>query len=452
MQNTSTHEYNIGASSSISESASHTVKHKNITSLSKVMRLFGACAVLVSISIFLFDGWVEGNDVQRYLKLLAQTGLLTAGGIALSLGIKEFKGARLFFGLSLVSVAANFTVLGALVYSLTQWDDALHDYPGAFTWQAVEPIVFWPIFAGALLLLAVLSRFSYAIFARQHAATLCASFLLLCGGLLIPVRDSIGISIVAGLALWVAVRVLRQVRKSSGFVQTTESNFALATLFLPPAIIVIRALSLYHVDEILAITLSGLVLFALRTHSLLEFESKSEHLSGVQRLSGTIQFLLAINISIQLTALLPELNNVYSVAVLSFVMLFFSVEFIFSNRHVRLRRHYLFWTVLILTLANATGVLIDSAVSNKIASLLVALACTIIAYLGRLQFDSKHSLSIAIFAVILSVAQLGVDLINMLQLTSWVIIGLIGGGLIVAASFSERMTVGTSSGHRPIGR
>ena len=92
-----------------------------IASFSELLRIFGACAVLASMSLFLMNGWSEGNDIQRYLKLLAQTGLLTLGGLALSVGLKEYKGARLFYGLSLVSVAANFTILGALIYSMVQW-------------------------------------------------------------------------------------------------------------------------------------------------------------------------------------------------------------------------------------------------------------------------------------------------------------------------------------------
>jgi len=56
-------------------------KVENIASLSQVVRAFGACAIIASMSLFMFQGWAEGNDVMRYLKLLVQTGLLTSAGL-----------------------------------------------------------------------------------------------------------------------------------------------------------------------------------------------------------------------------------------------------------------------------------------------------------------------------------------------------------------------------------
>ena len=89
---------------------------RNFATVSEALRILGAAILLASMSLFLLQGWNEGNDIRRYLMLLAQTGLLTAAGFALSHGLKETKGARLFFGLALVSIPANFTILGALLY------------------------------------------------------------------------------------------------------------------------------------------------------------------------------------------------------------------------------------------------------------------------------------------------------------------------------------------------
>ena len=43
-------------------------KLKNIMSVSEVLRLLGACAVIASMSLFLLNGWSEGNDINRYYK------------------------------------------------------------------------------------------------------------------------------------------------------------------------------------------------------------------------------------------------------------------------------------------------------------------------------------------------------------------------------------------------
>ncbi|MBT8441752.1 MAG: hypothetical protein KJO76_05135, partial [Gammaproteobacteria bacterium] len=108
---------------------------KNFATVSEALRILGAAVLLSSMSMFLLQGWNEGNDINRYLMLLAQTGLLAGAGFAMSHGLGEAKGARVFFGLALISIPANFTILGALLYSVIQWDGGLTTYPSFATWQ-----------------------------------------------------------------------------------------------------------------------------------------------------------------------------------------------------------------------------------------------------------------------------------------------------------------------------
>ena len=53
---------------------------RNFATLSEALRILGATVLLASMSVFLLQGWNEGNDISRYLLLLAQTGLLAAAG------------------------------------------------------------------------------------------------------------------------------------------------------------------------------------------------------------------------------------------------------------------------------------------------------------------------------------------------------------------------------------
>jgi len=233
-------------------------KLKSIISVSELLRLFGACAVLASMSLFLLNGWAEGNDIQRYLKLLAQTGLLTFAGFAMSYTLKENKGARLFFALALVSVVANFTILGALTYSMFQLDGGLIDYPSMVTWTVVSASSFWPVFIGAVIVLMLLARFSFSIFARNIAGSLSISFLAMNTLLLIPVRTSFLVSIIAVLGLLVASVIVKKISATENVVFTKETKFAMSLLFVPALLIIARAISLYHVDEVLLVLLSGL--------------------------------------------------------------------------------------------------------------------------------------------------------------------------------------------------
>ena len=120
-------------------------------SLSRLLRVFGAAVLLASVSVFLLQGWQSGNDVNRYLLMLAHTVLLAGTGFASGHWIREMKGARLFLAMALVSVSVNFAILGGLVYSQTQWDTALGVYPDFATWRADAPSTTLAVAAGAVV-------------------------------------------------------------------------------------------------------------------------------------------------------------------------------------------------------------------------------------------------------------------------------------------------------------
>ena len=80
---------------------------ENIMSLSQLLRFIGAISILASMSLFMFKGWSDGNDIGRYLKLLAQTGMITGAGLILSFVVKRLK------------VHVSFLVWVLLLLSLT---------------------------------------------------------------------------------------------------------------------------------------------------------------------------------------------------------------------------------------------------------------------------------------------------------------------------------------------
>ncbi len=83
--------------------------------LPTLLRILGAGALVVAMYSYLAKGWESGNDIFRYLLMLGHTGVLTAIGLASGHWLKESKGARLLLTLALVSVPANFAILGAFI-------------------------------------------------------------------------------------------------------------------------------------------------------------------------------------------------------------------------------------------------------------------------------------------------------------------------------------------------
>ena len=229
---------------------------RNFATLSEALRILGAGVILASMSVFMLQGWSEGNDIRRYLLLLTQTGLLGAAGFAMSHLLKETKGARIFFGLALVSITANFTILGALLYSVFQWDGGLTTYPGYAEWQIGNAASVGATLGGAMVVLVPITMFCFAIMARHSAKPLSLHFLLLNALLLLPIRDSIYAGTVALIGIFYALAVARRLTQGNPALRTGEGKFALATLFLPLGIILFRSMYFYEVDSLMVAMVS----------------------------------------------------------------------------------------------------------------------------------------------------------------------------------------------------
>lgn len=237
---------------------------RSVATLSEVLRVLGAGVVLASMSLYLLQGWHEGNDISRYLLLLAQTGLLAAAGFAMSHGLDEARGARVFFGLALVSIPANFTILGALLYSVMQWDGALGSYPAFATWQ-IDDLPLTLLTTGfAVAALLPVALFCFAIMARRSSQALAGHFVLLNALLLLPLRSSVAAGTLALMGVAYALWASRRLRPRDSALKTAEGRFALGTLYIPMGIVLFRSFYFYDVDSMMLALLATAVFLALR--------------------------------------------------------------------------------------------------------------------------------------------------------------------------------------------
>ncbi len=405
-------------------------------SLSSMLRIFGACAVIASLSLFLIEGWTDGNDLSRYLKLLAQTGLITSAGLFLSFIVKEVKGARMFFGLGLIAAVANFTILGALTYSIFPLDSAQGDYHSMLKWQAISLGEFLPLAIGAIVFLSFLTRFSFSIFARSAAGKLSLAFLLLNALLLVPAREAIYVSVLAGVALLVATQMTLGIIKRKELLLTAEAKFALACLFVPGLIIVCRALGLYAMDELVLLTVSALAYYALRTIGLqTQSEARKRGLAISQYLTGLVSAAL-------LTSLVPESIEVIRISVLSLAILgvTYDIARLQSNANVSS-------TNIMVTLS--TAILLGTNVINALAldtfaaiglSTLLMLATLVVNNLLANNNNMRllGSQLMALGGVLITGILMLIKLVVLMQVGAWVMIGGAGVLLIVLASLYER--------------
>jgi len=236
---------------------------KDFSSISSFLRFIGALAVLVSMSMFLLQGWSESGDFERFCTMLGQTALLSAAGFLIVKVFSDVKGARLFFGLSLVSITTNFTTLGALMYSVFSLDNLAGDYPSFALWQAASGSTALIALAISLLILVPIAWLSFSVLARPVVKKLTLTYIGMNLLLLVPVRELIFIIPLAAIALIlmlkkVDLKNMNDSLKKNFSWNTKEGKFARLTLFLPLGIMIIRSLMSYDVGsvEILAIAAS----------------------------------------------------------------------------------------------------------------------------------------------------------------------------------------------------
>ena len=430
--NNTLHEPNLATSTNPSPGVLE--KFKQLCTVTQLMRMFGACAVIVSMSLFMLKGWSEGNDISRYLKLLAQTGLLTGVGLALTFVVKETKGARVFFGLSLFSVVANFTILGALTYSMTQWDGGLIDYPSMMKWVVIDPLTFTPVFFGAIALLAMVTRFSFAIFARRIAGPLTIGFLLCCSILLIPVRSSLAVCLIASASVLGALWLIKRFTGVENFVLTRESKAALALLLLPPSIMLIRALSLYQIDAVMVSCLSGLVYLALRFWI--------RQLEDANTLSKTVQiaqYVVSLTFSAALIELIPYAG--FALESLAFVVVFYLLVYdqIKVSHDASTNAWVLNVSVFLVVFGCLWAALIHPGLLPKFTSLFAAVGGFALIHTARERVAMNQIAALSAKAGLLgSTVLLVIRLVDVVNLSNWMLIGLLGITLIIAASLYER--------------
>jgi len=306
---------------------------RNFATLSEALRILGAAVILASMSVFLLQGWNEGNDISRYLLLLAQTGLLATAGFAMSHGLKETKGARIFFGLALVSIPANFTILGALLYSVFQWDGGLTTYPGYASWQIENVASTGLTLGGAMVVLLPVTLFCFAIMARHSAKALSVHFLILNALLLLPIRSSMAAGTIALLGILYALYAVGKMTARDRSLKTGEGKFALVTMFIPLGIILFRSMYFYKVDSLMVAMVSLALFLSARQVSL--FPDRSERLAAVlEMLSLPFAMIAAISLT---DALAPSLVNGLEVALFAVVYTALALDVLrrTGSRHLR---------------------------------------------------------------------------------------------------------------------
>ena len=403
---------------------------RNFATLSEALRVLGAAVLVASMSVFLLQGWSEGNDISRYLLLLTQTGLLAAAGFAMSHGLRETKGARIFFGLALVSIPANFTILSALLYSVFQWDGGLSTYPDYAHWTIESMAGVGITFAGAMLVLIPVTMFCFAIMARHSSKLLSLHFLVLNTLLLLPIRTSMAAGTIALLGVMYALLVLGKLTTKDRSLKTGEGKFALATLFIPIGIILFRSMYFYQVDSLMIAMVSMAIFMSARQVSM--FRDRGPRVALLlESLSVPVAAVFALSLT---DALGPMVGNALNGPVFATIYTLLALDIMRRTESPRFARLLVATTSITVALCFSLSVMGYTGALTAILSLVAGAILLLVGLSIR-----SHVAAFAGFVTLAVGTLFGMEEIWQLVLTSsWIDLAIFGACAIVLGSIIDR--------------
>ncbi|MBX2823357.1 MAG: hypothetical protein KTR33_01420 [Gammaproteobacteria bacterium] len=403
---------------------------KRVATVSELVRITGVGAVILSMFMFLVEGVDIANDQHRFYTILLFTGLLGGAGLALGWLLKEYRGARAFFGLALVSVPVNFAVLGALAYSLFGLDATATDYPTVALWTVGSAGSLAMTSVIALLTLIPVTFMAFTVMARQSRNWLTPALIASSALLMIPLRQSEWIvPLVAAVTLGLLWLVRRQ---ATGVIplKTATGKFSLALLFLPPVIMLVRSIWLYQID-----LLAGLIVVVTAYIVVRQISQRTGDTPFLQNLLNLIGVGLGITgallVDLAIAPLLPSATGGGVFALVTTLVLFDLYQRIAHPVFQRLIS--LSGTALVVLSSLFSMMLVDTAMTLTL-TLVTGALLLYFAIRNRLTLESACAMGLVVAALVLQLDQL----LWIFTSAGWWGIACGGATAIVLASLLER--------------
>lgn len=404
------------------------VSIRETATLASVLRVFGAATVIAAMSTFLMQDWSAGNDITRFYMMLAQTLLLATGGFGISYLLKENKGARVFFGLGLISITVNMATLGALVFSITQWGSGLVSYPGFAKWQSIDIASLLLALGAGLAVCIPAAVFGYLILVRRSVKTLALLCLFTNALLLFPVRESLFVGVVALLAILVPAWYIRQRIREDHGLHTPEGWFAIASVFAPAIIIVFRSVWLYPVDAWLQLILAGIAFALLRL-----FSPKTAEASVIRMVVNWLAVGAALSAAIPAAEIaVPLLSGELRFTVFSGVFALLLLDI--AERSPK-KEGLVMLASMVLAGSHILPVMLGDG--NALSPILCILSGIAVLMVG-LHYRIRTVFLLGVAAIVTGMAQQVYDIVMLIDFSNWITLAVLGVSIIVAASVIER--------------
>jgi len=410
------------------KNASWTTHTNLIKKLPDILRTLGTIALLVAMYSFLAKGWQSGNDVFRYLMMLGHTSALAIIGLASGHWLKEGKGARLLMALALVSVPANFAILGAFIFSQTAAIDISH-YPNYVAWTVDSLNTALLTSGGAMLLLIPITLLGFTVLARSMSKKLSLLFLCSNAALLLPLRDPQLIGLLVLSLAFLSIFLSRKASRNKLAAKTREGVIALGLQLLPLAVLMGRSLWLYSFDLFLFTVLSITVFFVLRqTSTYLEQDSRWHGLTNV------LSIIPAMAVAPLLSVTLIDVFH-FAIALAFPVGALVSAALIYdiSNRSATRASLYRHLAAAVLLLTMITNLMMFTSLMATLTCIVIGISVAVFGY-------NKQQRSVFASGFVLTLTGIGqqfYEIFHHFDLGSWASLAVLGVASIVIASTIE---------------
>ncbi len=397
--------------------------------LPAILRGIGAAAILCSLYSFLMRGWEGSDDLVRYFMLLGHTGLLAAIGLSSGHYLKEGKSARLLIMLSMISVVANFAILGAFIYS-EYTGVSLAQYPQYVAWSVDSPISAAFTALATIMLLVPVIIIGFRVLSRGMSKKMSILYIISNAALLIPLRDPVLVAVLAAAlgsyTLLFNITTTRQRTEA----KTHEGMFALLLQFLPIMTLLIRNIWLYSFpgEEILFASTSLMGFIALRQCTL-----HMKNASWLRIISDMVSMVLAIVTGISVCASVGILVNSYSFAIILGTVIAALMCYEISLRAYTGAGLYRVMTSIILVTGLFANFTFNSDVWATMSLILVGLIMIAMSYTLKQRV-------MLLGGLLLFVVGLGNQFINLFEIfdfSYWIATAVMGVSAILLASLLE---------------
>lgn len=404
-------------------------------SLSTLLRGAGGLVIVAAFVTYLFQGWREGDDLTRYLILLAHTGGLTLTGFALGHLLHEPRGARLFVALGLAAVPVNFAFLGGMTYDALTWEATGSITRHAGDWLAsagtgFSPGVVLPLVAAALLLLALAVWLAFLVMARRSAPALAGAYLVANAALLVPTRAHTAIAaLLIGLVLVIGWTV-QGIRRHDPALATGEGLFARLVLLLPLLVLGGRSLWLYAPDAAFLATLSLVGYLGLR--------QAARAMGGPPARFGLLEpvalVLAGTCAGLLLIAVAEALGLTHSLALPAAGAAFAALLVDIGSLAPRRRDGYRTTAALVLVLTAAGNLVLGAGFATAFIALVYGLLVLAYGYDARLRLV----FALGILTALAGLGVIGHEALAAFSLGGWTGLVVLGVVTVIAGSVLER--------------